>query len=291
MRDFFKSTRFKVLLAFVAFLIGVMIYSVTKGGYAVSGASLINTVTKPLRYLSNGISTKIENIVDRYENSDFYYNQCQELQKKIGELNQQIADYEDLKAENEELRKLVTIKEKHPDSIFSQPAEVMGYTANDPFKSFTIDLGYEDGITPYCPVTVDEGIVGIVIEVSQYTSTVRTVLSPDLSVAAVCSSTNADFGIIEGSVVTAENNTTKLTHLSINHEIKDGDLIITSGNSGIFPKDYPIGTVISTGVESNGLTAYAEIKPCTDISRLRSVFVITDFEGKKETENASENTT
>lgn len=290
MREFLKSTRFKVLLAFIAFLIGIMIYSVTKGGYSFSGASFINTVTKPIRTLSNGISTRIETVVDRYENSDFYYIQNQELQKKIGELNKQLADYEDLKAEVEELRKLAVIKKEHPDSVFSQPAEILGYVANDPFKSFTIDKGYEDGITPYSPVAVSEGIVGIIIEVSQYTSTVRTILSPDLSIASVCSATNADFGIIEGSVITAENNMTKLTHLNINHEIKKGDLIITSGSSGLFPKDYPIGTVKSTGVESNGLTAYAEIEPCTDISRLRSVFVITDFTGKKETENEAENT-
>ncbi len=290
MREFLKSTRFKVLLAFIAFLVGIMIYSVTKGGYSFSGASFINTVTKPIRTLSNGISTRIEDIVDRYENSDFYYIQNQELQKKIGELNKQLADYEDLKAEVEELRKLAIIKEDHPDSVFSQPAEILGYVANDPFKSFTIDIGYEDGITPYSPVATSEGIVGIIIEVSQYTSTVRTILSPDLSIASVCSATNADFGIIEGSVITAENNMTKLTHLNINHEIKKDDLIITSGSSGLFPKDYPIGTVKSTGVEPNGLTAYAEIEPCTDISRLRSVFVITDFAGKKETEYEAENT-
>lgn len=290
MREFLKSTRFKVLLAFIAFLVGIMIYSVTKGGYSFSGASFLNTVTKPIRTLSNSISTRIENIVDRYENSDFYYIQNQDLQKKIGELNKQLADYEDLKAEVEELRKLAVMKKKHPESVFSQPAEILGYVANDPFKSFTIDRGYEDGITPYSPVATSEGIVGIIIEVSQYTSTVRTILSPDLSIASVCSATNADFGIIEGSVITAENNMTKLTHLNINHEIKKDDLIITSGSSGLFPKDYPIGTVKSMGVEANGLTAYAEIEPCTDISRLRSVFVITDFVGKKETEYEAENT-
>ncbi|MDE6521031.1 MAG: rod shape-determining protein MreC [Ruminococcus sp.] len=289
MREFLKSTRFKVLLAFIAFLVGIMIYAVTKGGYSLSGASFINTITKPLRFVTNSISVKVETIIDRYENANFYYVQNKELQKKIGELNQKLADYEDLQAEVEELRKLAVIKEKHPDSTFSQPAEILGYIANDPFKSFTIDKGYADGIEPYCPVTTAEGIVGIVIEVSQYTATVRTILSPDLSIASVCSATNADFGITEGSVITAENNMTKLTHLNINHKIKKGNLIITSGSSGLFPKDYPIGTVKSLGVESNGLTAYAEIEPCVDISRLHSVFVITDFVGKKETDDEDKN--
>lgn len=282
MGEFLKSTRFKFLLAFIAFLVGIMIYSVTKGGYSLSGTSFINTITKPFRVVTNNISMKIEKNADRINNADAYYEENLELKRKIGELNKKLTDYDDLVAEVEELRKLVVIKEEHPDSVFSQPAEVMGYITNDPFKGFTIDRGYSDGIEPYSPVITPEGIVGIVIEVSQYSSTVRTLLSPDLSIAAICSSTNTDFGIIEGTVISAENGMTKLTHLDKNHQIKKGDLMITSGSSGLFPKDYAIGTVKEIGIEANGLSAYAEIEPCADISRLRSVFVITDFEGKND---------
>ena len=178
------------------------------------------------------------------------------------------------------MRKFVVIKEEHPDYIISQPASVLGYIANDPFMSFSIDKGSAEGIEPYCPVVTAEGLIGITIDVSEHVSTVRTILSPDLSIASVSSSTNADSGIIEGSVLTAENGCTKLTHLSLEHELRVGDLMITSGNSGLFPKGYAIGSVKSLGVESNGLSAYAEIEPCSDITRLGSVVVITDFSGK-----------
>lgn len=288
MREFLKSTRFKILLAFIAFLVGIMIYAVTKGGYSLSGASFINTVTKPFRFVSNGISMNLEKTIDRIENADAYYEENQELKKQVGDLNKQLTDYADLKTEVEELRKLVVVKEEHPDSVFSQPADVLGYVANDPFKGFTIDRGSDDGIEPYSPVITPEGVVGITINVSQHTSTVRTILSPDLSVAAVCSDTNTDFGIIEGTVITAENKMTKLSHLTPEHKIKKGSLIVTAGSSGLFPKDYVIGTVKSTGVDPNGLTAYAEIEPAVDITRLSSVFVITDFDGKKEALNASQ---
>ncbi|MBR5513758.1 MAG: rod shape-determining protein MreC [Ruminococcus sp.] len=284
MGEFLKSTRFKVLLAFLAFLVGIMIYSVTKGGYSLSAASFINTITKPFRFASNSISMEMEKNADRISNADAYYEENLELKRQIGELNKKLTEYDDLLAEVEELRKLVVIKEEHPDNIFSQSAEVMGYIANDPFKGFTIDRGYADGIEPYAPVVTPEGIVGIIIEVSQHSSTVRTLLSPDLSIAAICSSTNTDFGIVEGSVLAAENFRTKLIHLNKDHGIKKGDLMITSGNSGLFPKDYAIGTVTEVGIEANGLSAYAEIEPAADISRLRSVFVIMDFEGKNDEE-------
>ncbi|MBO4523936.1 rod shape-determining protein MreC [Ruminococcus sp.] len=289
MRDFIKSTRFKILLAFLAFLVGIMVYAVTKGGYSVSGASFINTLTKPFRAASNGISMKMEHTVDKLKNADSYFEENEKLRKQIGELNAQLTEYDAIKAEVEELRKFVTIKQDHEDYQLSQPCKVLGYVTNDPFKSFTIDKGSADGILTYCPVVTSEGLVGITVEVSKHISTVRTILSPDLSVAAVASASNADQGIIEGNVLSSESGHTKLIHVPKKNKLKRGDLMITAGSSGIFPKDYPIGTIIETGFDSNGLSVCAEIQPCVDVSRLTSVIVITDFSGKnQEEEEATE---
>ncbi|WP_455530477.1 rod shape-determining protein MreC [Ruminococcus sp.] len=282
MRDFIKSTRFKILLAFLAFLVGIMVYAVTKGGYSVSGASFINTLTKPFRAASNGISMKMEHTVDKLKNADRYFEENEQLRKQIGELNAQLTDYDAVKAEGEELRKCVKKKQDHEDYLLSQPCKVLGYVTNDPFKSFTIDKGSDDGILTYCPVVTAEGLVGITVEVSEHVSTVRTILSPDLSVAAVASASNADQGIIEGNVLSSESGHTKLIHVPKKNKLKRGDLMITAGSSGIFPKDYPIGTIIETGFDSNGLSVCAEIQPCVDVARLTSVIVITDFSGKKE---------
>lgn len=284
MRDFIKSTRFKILLAFLAFLVGIMVYAVTKGGYSVSGASFINTVTKPFRAASNSISAKMEHTVDKLENADKYYEENERLKKQIGELNAQLTEYDAIKAEVEELRKFVTIKENHDDYQLSQPCKVLSYVTNDPFKSFTIDKGSADGILVNCPVVTAEGLVGITVEVSKHLSTVRTILSPDLSVAAVASSSNADQGIIEGDILSSENGHTKLIHVPKKNKLKRGDLMITAGSSGLFPKDYPIGTILEIGFDSNGLSVCADINPCVDVSRLTSVIVITDFSGKKEDE-------
>lgn len=282
MRDFIKSTRFKILLAFLAFLIGIMIYAVTKGGYSVSGASFIQTITKPFRSASNGIGMKIEGNLDKITKADEYYEENKRLKAQIGELNKQLTEYDALKAEVEELRKFVSIKEEHEDYVLSVPCSVIGYTTNDPFKSFTIDKGKADGIKPNCPVATAEGLVGITDEVSEHATTVRTILSPDLSVAAVCSASLADTGIIEGDIIASEEGCTKLSHVTTENKIKPGSLMITAGNSGLFPKDYPIGTVREMEYDVSGLSMCSVIEPCADITRLTSVIVITDFAGKKE---------
>ncbi len=283
MREFFKSARFKILMGFLAFLIGIMVFAVTKGGYSVSGASFINTITMPFRKVSNGLSMRIEHSLDKLSNATEYYNENQRLKQQIGELNKQLTEYAALKEENEELRKFVLIKEQNPDYVISQPCDILGYVTNDPFKSFTIDKGSSDGIKPNCPVVTAEGLIGITVEVSEHVSTVRTILSPDLSVAAVASTSGStDYGIIEGAIVQSGNGMTRLIHLDIDNALKTGDLMVTTGTSGLFPKDYPIGTVQSVGLDSNGLSACAEIKPCVDINKLSTVTVILDFTGKRE---------
>lgn len=282
MRDFVKSAKFKVLLGFLAFLIGIMVYSVTKGGYSLSAVSLFNTVTKPLRTASNSISRSMEGTLDRFVHSDEYYAENQRLKEEIGELNRQLTEYEALKTEVEELRELVSIKQEHEDFEFTQACDVIGYIANDPFMAFTIDKGSADNITPNCPVVTAEGLVGITVEVSEHMTTVRTILSPDLSVAAVNSKNNKDMGIVEGSIASAQQGQTRLIHIDKNNKFKVGDLIITSGTSGLFPKDYSIGKIKSIDLDSNGLSDCAVIEPCTDITRLSSVYVITDFTGKRE---------
>jgi len=282
LKSFVKSTRFRVLIVFISFLVGIMIYGVTKGGYSLSAASLINMITQPLKSVSNSIGMEFERISDKIFSPDKYYEENQQLKERINELNRKLAEYDDLKAEVEELRKFADMKEEYPELDMSMPAEVLGYITNDPFRSFTVDKGKADGIEPFSPVITSDGLVGMTVEVSEKSSTIRTILSPDLSVAAIASSTNADYGVIEGTVLTAADGHTKMSHLSTAHKLKEGDLIVTAGNTGMFPKDYPIGTVISTDFEINGLSACAEIEPCCDVTRLSTVFIITDFTGKKE---------
>lgn len=287
MRDFFRSRRFKILLAFIAFLTGIMVYSVTKGGYSISGKSIINTVSKPFRSISNGISMKMETSLDKLQKAEEIYDENQSLKEEVRQLQEQLEEYNSLKIECEELRMLVGIKKAHPDMTTSRFCKVLGYVTNDPFKSFTINVGSADGISPYCPVATAEGLVGITIEVSEHVTTVRTILSPDLSVAVKSKSCDDDTGIIEGSVKSASDDMTNLVHLRTDNKLKKNDILITDGSSGLFPKGYSVGKVKKVDMDSNGLSARAKVVPCVDITSLDSVFVITDFTGKRG--NADEN--
>lgn len=280
MKDFFKSIRFKIILGLLAFLVGVMLFAVLEGGYAISGKSLINTLTYPFRSFSNSVSVKVENYLDKLSNATEYYNENQRLRDEVGLLRKQMSDYEQIKSELAEMKEFVGIKEKNPDYEYTEPAKITGYIANDPFKSFTIGIGSNNGVQPYCPVVTSQGLIGITVDVSADSSTVRTLLSPDLSVAIVCPE-SLNSAIMEGYINSDGNAEAHLIHLPRNTKFMVGDKLVTKGTGGLFPSGYPVGTITELIPSDNSLSYTALVEPSVDFDKLTSVVVIKDFSGKE----------
>lgn len=285
MKDFFKSIKFKIILGLLAFLVGVMLFAVLDGGYSISGKSVINTITYPFRNASNAISVKVENYIDKLVNATEYYNENQRLKDEIGILQKQMSDYEQIKSELSEMKEFVGIKKENPDYVYTEPCRITGYIANDPFKSFTINKGTKSGIEPYCPVVTSQGLIGITIDVSADSSTVRTLLSPDLSIAVMCPD-SLNSAIMEGYINSEGETVARLIHLPRNTTFMVGDRLVTKGTGGLFPVGYPVGTITELIPADNSLSYTAIVEPSVDFDKLTSVVAIKDFTGK---ENQNEN--
>ena len=281
MNDFFKSFRFKVILCIAAFFLGIGLYSVSLDGEATLGSQIIGSVLSPVKKISNTISDKVSLVIDLFLDPEVYVEENRALREQVAELNKRLVDYEELRTEVTDLRKFVGIKEENEDMKVSRPGNIISRSTNDPYGSFVIDRGKKDGIKLYDPVVTSEGLVGVIVEVARSYSTVRTIMSPDLSVGALCVESR-DTGIVEGNLSLAADGKCKMIYIDKENKIKNGDLMITSGKSGQFPRGYVIGNVTDTGIETNGLTAYAVIQPCVDISKINSVMVITEFDKSEE---------
>lgn len=288
MGDFFKSVKFKIIICILALLVGIMIYSVTQGGNSISGSNALGGIFKPVRKLSNSISNKVEIQIDMFVNAEDYYDENQALKEQISELYNKLTEYENTKKEIEELRKFVGIKEDNEQYELSPPCSVIGRVTNDPFGSFIIDRGRKDEIKVYDSVVTGEGLVGVVVEVADSYSIVRTILSPEVSLGGLCVESK-DTGVIEGSVDKASTGLCQMIYINKENTIQNGNLIVTSGNSGLFPQEYIVGTVVETGINENGLTAYAVIQPTVDINKLTTVIVIKSMSTDKASENGDTN--
>ena len=282
MNHFFKSTRFKVILFVIALLVGIMIYAVSSAGYSISAVSIFHTITAPIQQASNMLSERVEHSLNVYRDAEAHYEQNKALKEEVAELNRELADYEETKRKLEELQDFVGIKEEHQDLVLSAPCNVIGYVTNDPFGAFLIGQGSKDGIELYDPVVTDLGLVGVITEVGEDTATVSTILSPDVAVAVFCSTTK-DRGVLTGSVALSLKGQTMMQYLEKDTTLRNGKVILTSGENGLFPKGYVVGYVKDVHVDETGLNAYAVIEPAAEISDLSMVIVIKDFEGKGQT--------
>ena len=286
MREFFKSRRFKIILAIVAVILGGMLYAASTGGVATLPERMLSYVVVPVQkaaaWVSNGITDFLSVFFDAREN----YEENIQLKEDISDLRKQLADYEKIKTENERLKEITGLKEMNPDIEF-QPAGVIARDPDDRFGSFTIDVGTLHGVSVRDPVVTGEGLVGYVSEVGPSYAKVTTILSPDLNVGAVEIRTK-DTGNITGSVETAAKGLTQLELLPKDTQVKAGDIVVTAGTSGFFPQDIIIGTVEEVILEPSGSTCTAGIRPVSEIDEIKNVFVLTDFLGKQTGDSLSD---
>ena len=71
---------------------------------------------------------------------------------------------------------------------------------------------------------------------------------------------------------------TILSNIPIDSEIKEGDIILTSGLGGMYPQEIRIGEVVSVEVDSVGIMKKAIVKPYVDFNKLEELFVVVPKE-------------
>lgn len=281
MKEFLGSVKFKVLIFVLALLLGIMLYVATTGGEKSFATSFFGAILSPIQKASTSISNKVNKTLDMIINSDKYYEENEKLKEQLGEFYNQMVDYESLKEQNDNLREILDLKKEYDDYKFSPPCAIIGRTTNDVYQSFFIDKGSRDGISKNDPVITASGLVGIINDVELTYSRVTTILSPENPIGVYCIRTK-ETGIIEGTYELALDGLCKMKFINRDSELKKGDIIVTSGHSGLVPKDRVIGTVQEVYTEESGLSKVAIIIPIVDIENTTNVFVLTEFEGQGE---------
>ncbi len=279
MRFFFRSKQFKIFLAVTAVVVALSLTLTLLGSYISPQAGIGEAIVAPFRKLAVSIKGSFDNFGAKMNKADEIILENKELKDEINELRDKIVDYEAVLNDNEFYKNFLEIKENNPDFKFC-PARVSAIDPDDEFGGFTIDRGSHHGVSLYDPIITDAGLVGYVTEVGFATCKVTTILNPDLVCGAYVSRTG-DPGIITGNREFALEGNTKLYNLSRSCTVAVGDIIVTSG-SGIFPEKLIIGRVHN--IQSDQLTSslYAIIEPTVDFSSLKSVMVLTSFDGQGE---------
>lgn len=288
MRELLKSKNFKVMLVAVFFVLGIMIYSASTAGQQNVFSSIASFITTPIQKLSALVSGGINDLGGDLTDIDVIRAENELLKEKVRLLQSQLVDYETYKQKYEEMRqalKLVegTDDENTPDDESKKmqlvEATVISRDSTDAYGTFIIDKGTFQGVAYLDPVMTADGLVGYVSQVGPVSSKVTTILSPATDVGAVDKRTR-DGGVLGGDQELAQVGYTKLSYLQRDCDVTIGDLIVTSGLGGIYPKNLIIGEVVEIRAEAQDISLYAVINPTADVTGCTDVYVITSFEGQ-----------
>ncbi|CDZ23391.1 rod shape-determining protein MreC [[Clostridium] cellulosi] len=289
MREFFKSLKFKIFAAVACLLIGLMLRTAATGGLPTITQNIISTIISPFQTASSYISSGFSGFINDLLNIHSLKSENAKLKKEISELQSKMVDYNKLKSENERLTTMINITTEKDDRVYT-PAMVISRDPGQWFSSFTINKGTLAGIEKDDPVITSEGLVGIVVSPSLTSSVVSTILDPSVHVGSIISQTG-DTGITHGKRDLAAKGEFQLNYLPKNSSAAVGDIVITTGIGGIFPKDLKVGIIQKLEQDESGNSLNAILKPMTDMTSVKNVFVITDFSGKADSSSGSSSST
>ncbi len=281
MKEFFKSRAFKVLLCIALILCGVMLNSILRYGVAGTVDGISGVIVTPLQKAVTSVGDFFSGLFGGISNSDEANAKIKELEEQNAELLNKVADYDEIKRENEQMKDLIGLIEENPETTYVL-SEVTSRGKDVWSHSITIDMGSLDGVNVGDPViTKDNFLVGTVTKVGLTWATVSTVYDSSTNIGAFLSSTR-DAGVLESSKTGELEGYCSLNFLPTDCGAGKGDIVLTSGLGGAYPKGIIIGLVESSELSADGLTMTAKITPSADIDKIKDVFVITSWRGEED---------
>ena len=171
--------------------------------------------------------------------------------------------------ENRRLRRLLALQEQMPLTTVS--AEIIAREWGGWVRSLTVNRGRGDKVPRLAAVIAPDGLIGRVIEVRTGASVVQVLTDPASTVGAHAVRTRT-VGIVEGD----PRGTMRLKYMAREGSgIAVGDLIVTSGAGGVFPRGIPIGRVRAIDDRGSALFHYAILSPAVDVLRVDEVLLLT----------------
>lgn len=196
----------------------------------------------------------------------------------LGKVNRRLSEENvELRRENDRLRAaLLSVSE--PDSLPAGsslfdyiPALVVSNSTDRLHNVLIINKGSRDGVEEDMGVVTDRGLVGYIQSVGEKYSKVSSMLDIDNMASATLMKSNT-FGVIRWNGRTPRQ--TVLQDIPVHTVFSEGDTVVSSGYSLIYPPGIPIGTVQGRELR-DGVNYDVTINLFEEFTRLRHVYVVS----------------
>jgi rod shape-determining protein MreC len=232
-----------------------------------TGGQLMLSVTQPIQKTSEQTHDGARNVLSVIP--DFFRTRAQNvaLKRRVSELEQELITLHEEMMRDGRIRDL----DEYGNSIEGKKlvARVIGINPTVWFSAVIIDKGSSNGIERFMPAVSASGLAGYVVEVYRYSSKILLLSDPNSKVSVMTQRSRAR-GVVQGD----EAGACLLKYVEATADVKEGDILITSGNSKIYPEGLLVGRVEALARQPGDLFQQARVSPETDFEKLEEVAII-----------------
>ena len=252
-------------VAVVLHLVLISVQVNTATGIPIFRALTFGTFSEVQRMITGAV-TGVEELWSGYFALRGVNDENAALRQQLQDLQIKLQEERALAQRTEDLRQLLELRQRA--ELETTAAEIIAAGASPEFRTVTIDKGTGDRVDADMAVLSPSGVVGRVILPSARASKVQLLIDRNAAAGAIIERSRA-----QGVVVGAGGETLRMDYVPGTADVKAGDLVVTSGIDGIYPKGFVIGTVETV---ERGPGSYHEIRvsPAVDFSRLEEVLVV-----------------
>lgn len=257
----------KYLLLVSVLLVSLLLLTLQTRGAGGAG-EILAWVTTPVQTLFAKLNRAAFAVWATYREWRDLSAENRALRDEVERLRVEALQVRETRAENLRLRDLLALKERLPLDTLSGEiiAKEWGWV-----RSLTVNRGRRDGVQRLTPVIVSDGLVGRVVAVRATLAVVQLLNDPSSAVGAMVQRTRT-LGMVEGE----PDGGLRFKFLARERRgVQAGDLVVTSGLGGVFPKGLPVGRVAQIEGRGSALFQFARLDPAVDFARVEEVLLLT----------------
>jgi rod shape-determining protein MreC len=259
----------KVVLLGVVLLVCLLLLTLQTRSHARPATDLIALVTTPVQRSLAGVHRAALGVWSTYRDWKNIRTDNSYLREENERLRVEALVLGETLDENQRLRRLLDLRARLP--IQTLPGEIIAREWGGWVRSLVVNRGRADDIQRLTAVLSPDGLVGRVVDVRRGSAVVQVLTDPTSSVGAHTLRSRTP-GMVEGE----PRGTIRFKYMARDVAgLTAGDLVVTSGQGGIFPRGIPIGRVRAIDDRGSALFHFAILDPAVDFARVDEVLLVT----------------
>ena len=258
-------------LALLGIVAGVCLLLLTlqMRGRASEASDAVAWFTTPVQTVVSRVNRTAFGLWSTYQDWKNVRAENRRLREEAQRLRVESLRVSEVDEENRRLRRLLQLKEILPLETLS--GEIIGREWGGWVRSLTVNRGRSSHVARLTAVIGPDGLIGRIVDVRGGSSVVQVLTDPASTVGAHVVRTRTQ-GIIEGEA----RGTIRFKYMARDGAgMQVGDMLVTSGLGGLFPRGIPIGRVRAIDDRGSALFSYAQITPAVDFARIDEVLLLT----------------